>query len=335
MKLRRYRVREFRSIWDSGIIEVDERATCLVGKNESGKTALLQALYKTNPIEKSHAHFDLTYDYPKREVEDYRLDVETGKREEVVVTWCEYVLDQDDKKRVAEVFGNEVLCSDTITHETCYGHAKGKRTLQGEQPSDRSAMEYLVHASDLPGSVSEKLRNAESWEDFHQTLVTGVDIVEGPVERLESVVSRLREVGLAQYIIHDILWSHAPKFLYFDEYSQMRGQENLNALIGREQQGELSDSDRPLLGLMHLARLDHRLLGESRSTAELKNRLEGAGNYLTRRIARYWSQNRHIQMRFDVREARPEDPVGMQSGTNIWGEIYDSVHWSTTPLGVR
>ena len=335
MKLRRYRVKEFRSIWDSGVIDVDERTTCLVGKNESGKTALLQALYKTNPIEKSYAHFDLTYDYPKREVEDYRLDVETGKRDEVVVTWCEYSLDQDDKNRVAELLGDEVLCSETITHQTYYGHAKERHTLEGIQPNDRAAREHLVRTSDLPRSVSDKLLNTENWQDFHQTLLSGVDIVEGGLDRLENIVGSLSKLGLAQCIIKFILWPRAPKFLYFDEYSQMRGQENLNALIAREQQGELSDSDRPLLGLMHLARLDYRQLSTMSSTAELKNRLEGAGNYLTRRIAKYWSQNRHIQMRFDVREARPEDPVGMQSGVNIWGEIYDSVHWSTTPLGVR
>ena len=50
MKLREFTVREFRSIWDSGPIAVDDLVTCLVGKNESGKTALLTALYRTNPI---------------------------------------------------------------------------------------------------------------------------------------------------------------------------------------------------------------------------------------------------------------------------------------------
>ncbi|MXV72682.1 ATP-binding protein, partial [Candidatus Poribacteria bacterium] len=48
MKLRKFTVKEFRSIWDSNAIEVDDKVTCLVGKNESGKTALLHALYRTN-----------------------------------------------------------------------------------------------------------------------------------------------------------------------------------------------------------------------------------------------------------------------------------------------
>ena len=67
----------------------------------------------------------------------------------------------------------------------------------------------------------------------------------------------------------------------------------------------------------------------------MKNKLEGAGNYLTKRIVKYWSQNQHIKMEFDVRDAKPEDPEGMQQGINVWGEVYDTVHWAHTPLGTR
>jgi len=74
---------------------------------------------------------------------------------------------------------------------------------------------------------------------------------------------------------------------------------------------------------------------KTNNTAELKNKLEGAGNHLTRRIIQYWSQNKHIQMRFDVRDAKPEDPEGMREGINIWGEVYDNVHLASTPLSSR
>ena len=104
MKLKEFTVREFRSIWDSGPIALDEQTTCLVGKNEAGKTALLTALYRTDPIAAS-ASFDETYDYPKREVEDYRFEVENGDREEAVVVECLYELEDDDSEAVSEIFG--------------------------------------------------------------------------------------------------------------------------------------------------------------------------------------------------------------------------------------
>ena len=40
-------------------------------------------------------------------------------------------------------------------------------------------------------------------------------------------------------------------------------------------------------------------------------------------------------MRFDVRDAKPGDPDGMQQGVNIWGEVYDTIHMASTPLGTR
>ena len=115
----------------------------------------------------------------------------------------------------------------------------------------------------------------------------------------------------------------------------MTGRENLNALIERRDQNRLIPSDRPLLGLINLARLKVKELLEAKNTTELKNRLEGAGNHLTQRIIRYWSQNKHIRITFDVRDAKDEDPEDMRQGINVWGEVHDTVHWAHTPLGAR
>ncbi len=46
--LKRFQVTNFRNIQNSDWIPV-ERVTCFVGRNESGKTALLKGLYKLNP----------------------------------------------------------------------------------------------------------------------------------------------------------------------------------------------------------------------------------------------------------------------------------------------
>nr|EDZ39054.1 MAG: Hypothetical protein CGL2_10284008 [Leptospirillum sp. Group II '5-way CG'] len=52
MKLKEYTVREFRSIWDSGAVKVDDQTTCLVGK-----TTLLAALYQSTRMSR---HFPST-----------------------------------------------------------------------------------------------------------------------------------------------------------------------------------------------------------------------------------------------------------------------------------
>jgi hypothetical protein len=115
----------------------------------------------------------------------------------------------------------------------------------------------------------------------------------------------------------------------------MRGCENVQTLQARVNGNQLLPSDHPLLGLIELARLKISELAAPSRTQELKNKLEGAGNHLTRQILPYWSQNKHLHMRFDVRPALTGDPEGMREGMNIWGEVYDTRHQVSTGLGTR
>lgn len=331
MKLKEFRVNEFRSIWDSGTIEVDDRITCLVGKNESGKTALLHALYRTNPIVPEHAVFDPIYDYPKSEVEDYRFALENEERNTALVVDSVYELEDDDKAAVHEVFGPHVLTDSSFRHRTLYGKKKGFFSMEADDLAARKHLTTELHVSE---DIEERLRSAQNWESFLGVL-DGIEQTSAVKDCRDLLKKVTESTDLARYIVQDILWPRAPRYLYFDEYYQMEGQENLNALVQRDRENNLKDSDRPLLGLINLARLNHSELLNSQNTTELKNRLEGAGNHLTRRIVRYWSQNKHIQMKFDVRDAKSEDPPGMTQGTNIWGEIYDSVHLAHTPLKSR
>ena len=224
MKLKEFTVREFKSIWDSGPIEVDELVTCLVGKNEAGKTALLTALYRTNPIIPDHGVFDLTYDYPKREVEDYRFAVENGDRVEAVVVDCLYELDAEDKAVVSEKFGPDVLKSNTFRRKTYYGQLKSLFLLTAY---DRAARQHLARNSDFPEGLQEALESTDDW----QTFVKALDDAEAndAVNACKAVVAKVTENGLASYIFNSLLWPRAPKYLYFDEYYQMRGRDNLDA----------------------------------------------------------------------------------------------------------
>lgn len=61
-RLRRYRVTNFRSVVDSGYLDLDD-VTGLIGVNESGKTNLLLPLWKLNPA--GDGTIDPISDYPK------------------------------------------------------------------------------------------------------------------------------------------------------------------------------------------------------------------------------------------------------------------------------
>ncbi|MHB1330263.1 MAG: AAA family ATPase, partial [Gemmatimonadales bacterium] len=70
MQLQRFRVSNFRSVQDSGWIEVTE-VTALIGTNESGKTNLLVPLWKLNPAGTEGA-IDLLSDAPRKRYNELR-----------------------------------------------------------------------------------------------------------------------------------------------------------------------------------------------------------------------------------------------------------------------
>jgi hypothetical protein len=152
---------------------------------------------------------------------------------------------------------------------------------------------------------------------------------------LRTELETINATGLANHIYEKFLQGRMPQFLYFNEYYQMRGCENIEALKQRIANNQLQPSDHPIIGLIELAKLNlDQLLNPSR-TQELKNKLQGAGNHLTARVLKYWSQNKHLRLEFDVRPARPGDPEGMTTGTNIWAEVADQKHFVNTALGAR
>ena len=63
MRLVAFRVRNYKTVVDSGPVEIRPDVSCLLGVNESGKSAFLQAMWKSRNV--AGAKFDMLYDYPK------------------------------------------------------------------------------------------------------------------------------------------------------------------------------------------------------------------------------------------------------------------------------
>ena len=61
--------------------------TCIVGKNESGKTALLQALYRLNPVIKEDGKFDSLLEYPRNKWSEYSRRAETSPDNVLTTKW--------------------------------------------------------------------------------------------------------------------------------------------------------------------------------------------------------------------------------------------------------
>ena len=72
MKLKKVTIRKYKCFSEEQSFEVDDNVTILVGKNESGKTAVLQALAKSNYFtEDTDFKFEPIIDFPRREKKAY------------------------------------------------------------------------------------------------------------------------------------------------------------------------------------------------------------------------------------------------------------------------
>jgi len=362
MKLIRAHVKKFQSVQDSTAFELDD-LTCLVGKNESGKTAVLQALYKLNPIDENEANYDVTDDYPRTYVTAYQQEVAAGTRKPDTVVEATFQLTSAEAALLETDLGKGVLLDGAVTLVKGYDNQRrflltasdpiaGKALLSKRDLLDRlqsegttwhtlaelsSALDKRAEATQQ--KIQEKTALANAQTDVTEKAATLADI-QKLQESKESSVAReavrtIAKKGLTSHIYSKYIEPNIPKFLYFDEYYQMRGCENIEALQSRTSAGNLKRSDHPLLGLIDLAGLKLPELLNPARTRELINKLEGAGNHLSNQILKYWSQNKHLQLKFDVRPARPGDPEDMRSGNNIWSSVYDSKHRVTTDLGVR
>jgi predicted ATP-dependent endonuclease of OLD family len=329
-------VTKYKSVWDSGEFHIGD-ITCLVGKNEAGKTALLQSIYKINPIIAEDSEFDVTNDYPRATVSDYEEQVADEEISPATVIRATFTLESPETEPAEELLGPKVFKKKQLVLSRRYpsSGADGESTLRFVLFTDQVAgVSHLISAAsvskDLQASLNSKGANAEEI----MTVLAGEEQTT-EIARLTSIFKKIIKRGFDGYVYDEFIGPKKPVFLYFDEYFQMKGHENVEALLKRRDQSSLLPSDHPMLGLIGMAGIDLDALTDVKRTQELVNKLEGAGNRLSRKVLQYWSQNKHVQMRFDLRPARPEDPEGMRSGSNIWSNIYDSRHMVSTNLGTR
>src|SRR5262249_4251138 len=133
------RVENYKCIEDSTEFSLGE-VTALVGKNESGKSALLEALYKLNPIVESDGNFAEIEEYPRRHLTEYEEAVEDdpGKRANVLTTT--WALDPSDRALLRARFGDAVQI-ETVTVSKGYGNEQRWSFTPGESGAVQAVLE--------------------------------------------------------------------------------------------------------------------------------------------------------------------------------------------------
>lgn len=164
MRLKQYHVWNFRSVDDSGPIDVDE-VTALIGTNESGKTNLLLPLWKLKPA-KDGAIIPMA-DFPRKKFNDYRNLKQKPNFVEAI-----FDVPEDARQKLAELTGFAV---DMFAEVKFWKNLDGSLflnfvsvTIDRELPSQEvigvleSALKELDAATPLKGELELKPKMVEA-----------------------------------------------------------------------------------------------------------------------------------------------------------------------------
>ncbi len=152
MKLTHVRVMKYKCIIDSGKFSVRD-VTCLVGKNEAGKTALLEALEKVNSAQASRSQFDADLDFPRMEDEPA---AETRKK--IVVVETTWTLDPSEVAHIKSFVGGDVLTNQEFTVSRNYAN----ELTWGLPLSQEVAIQSLIATSGVPESEQGDLGKSDT-----------------------------------------------------------------------------------------------------------------------------------------------------------------------------
>lgn len=323
MILTSVQIENFKSINDSDPFAIDE-ITCLVGKNESGKTAIMNALEKLKPAVASRGKFD-PMEFPRMTYADFD---DEDRPEDVLTTVWE--LEDDDVAAIEERAGSGALKSREVTVWKGYDNV-----LSWDIPLDRTKIVgTLISSVDMFAEEAAELSAISTTSELFKKLKG----IASPSERQASLLAKLTAAfpeGSANATAEKLLEERLPTMLYFGNYEAMKGQVSLNHFAQQRAAGSLEQPERIFEALLEMAGTNPDEIQTISQFEPLIAKLEGVSNRITRDIFKYWTQNRHLKVQFRFDNARPHDPPPFNTGYVFRTRIENTRHQATVPFDER
>ena len=158
MKLKRFRVTNFRSVIDSGWIDCDD-VTTLVGINESGKSNILLALWKLNPVQEGKV--DPLHDLPVTRLSELRSELDNTFFVEAVFELGDCVDDINEK------LDSDFSCDSELYLKRNYNSKWGYDFLNTD---DKKKFEELQKPRKIIAENGEEKEQVLSYSDIFQII---------------------------------------------------------------------------------------------------------------------------------------------------------------------
>lgn len=334
MRLASFQVRTYRNILDSTEVAVQEDVTTLVGMNESGKSAMLDALYRLNPVYDDG--FVERDDYPRWR---WKRDGRKNDLAKVSPIEATFVLDEADQEALADV-----LCPGAVTDTSVtVGRRYDGGLWVGIEVDERRLVEQVLEGHPNAKSLAQQndtlasLRQALSAET-EPASVDEDEADDGPTDDQEALQRLNERFGTkddpgAQ--ARAIIKARLPKFFRFASYQNLEGRVDVRTLRTNEGERPGASSKQTARALLLLADTDINAIAdeefESR-TAEL----EAASSDLSREMKEYWSTNPELRIKVEIEPVTEADPRGQKSVVRYLNfRVEDRKHDFTNNFALR
>ncbi len=326
MRLRKFRVRAYRCIHDSGEINVGDLAA-FVGRNESGKTTILQALTLLNRDEQV-SELDLCDEMNEELKGEIRLaegEFELNQHEMELLKEKFPGLPEMKKIRLYRTNQKPKVQYEFDDIELGENEDKGLNSWENFSKQILGFLDILPNHLriqvdtkffDGPAPKNQELFDsgmAEFSNQFHVIAIQEPKVVEewekiyeNPENQFSNLLTGESEKSALQNFISSELH---PRFVYFSDYKKIYGNINLNEYL-REEKGERQDSiefieefdkAETVRNLFYLAELDMNELDEVKeSPSKCIKLLNAASNRLTSKLNPAWKGDPiHVDLRYN------------------------------------
>lgn len=326
MELQTIEVTNYRSVENSGVFGA-ERLLCLVGKNEAGKTAVLQALCGLNPHPATPVTFDKERDYPRR----YLTEYETRHRgEDAVVITTTWTLNDQEADLITSEFGNASLDSKDVIISRGYGDKSPKWRVD---INFKAAVDHLIENARF--NAAERAQVGEP--DNTQTLRAALNGIANRTEKqnqLLALIDGFPGTTITGRVNH-LLAKSLPKFMYFSHYDRMAGQIRIDDFDTRTTNGSIEISEQVFVDFLEYAGTSIAEIKGASTYEALNARCEAASNRITEQLLEYWTQNPNLEIDVRVTKAEPNDPPPFNSGIVARARVRNNLHKVSVPFSER